>query len=192
LFVKFRREAVGIEPWGDVPAGARERLRTLGRVGARPFENAQARVRLRPRARTHPRSLLRSRVRSDFRRCRSSVARRAGLGSCRDEPFGWVEGVNCGGDAGRGRVGGSKPGSSRIRCSQVVMHPSWFVRRNKDVIAAPSHRDRVVARAWTWIGPLMGLWAGFGAFLPTSTSRTSPMVCSRPIVSGSGRWSWIW
>jgi hypothetical protein len=30
IFVKFTREAAGIEPWGSVPAGARERLRALG------------------------------------------------------------------------------------------------------------------------------------------------------------------
>jgi len=29
LFVKFTREAAGIEPWGTVPAGARERLRAF-------------------------------------------------------------------------------------------------------------------------------------------------------------------
>ncbi len=30
LFLKFTREAAGIGPWGDLPAGARERLRALG------------------------------------------------------------------------------------------------------------------------------------------------------------------
>jgi hypothetical protein len=30
VFVKFTREAAGIEPWGSVPPGARERLRALG------------------------------------------------------------------------------------------------------------------------------------------------------------------
>lgn len=29
MFVKFTREAAGIEPWGSVPAGARERLRAF-------------------------------------------------------------------------------------------------------------------------------------------------------------------
>ncbi len=30
VFVKFTREAAGIEPWGTVPAGAREHLRAFG------------------------------------------------------------------------------------------------------------------------------------------------------------------
>ena len=30
VFVKFTREAAGIEPWGSVPVGPRERLRALG------------------------------------------------------------------------------------------------------------------------------------------------------------------
>jgi hypothetical protein len=30
VFVKFTREAAGIEPWGSLPAGARERLRAFG------------------------------------------------------------------------------------------------------------------------------------------------------------------
>lgn len=31
LFVKFTREAAGIDPWGELPAVARQRLRALGR-----------------------------------------------------------------------------------------------------------------------------------------------------------------
>ncbi len=30
LFLKFTREAAGIQPWGSIPPGARERLRALG------------------------------------------------------------------------------------------------------------------------------------------------------------------
>jgi hypothetical protein len=30
VFVKFTREAAGIQPWGSLPAGARERLRAFG------------------------------------------------------------------------------------------------------------------------------------------------------------------